>query len=331
MPRALNLVWLALVLVVLVVLAQSLGVFNIPLPDEFRVPSPFGQAPEGAAQTTPIVPPPTIFTGPAATSPVPSNACIAAGPRFVHGIAALKAGVGSSMGEPVECERIVDAVGDTEQRTTTDLPTIEPAVTLQRLRMAGSTGLLRRLGLSTGWVMILSRARDTTYALERVERGFVLWARCMKLRGFDGIVDRKRRQTVDPGSRTDRVRQCSIRPKTADNAVSSKQVLNVVLQTAQTVLAGNADDGRRHMEVHSLYDTVVVGARFGSSPPPCSWPGRAAASLYALTPAFRTTPSPSTMSVSRASAQTDRVFRSRQNLFTKSRTSAGHGKQEEKR
>ena len=51
----------------------------------------------------------------------PGETCTAALPRFVHGIATLKAVVGTDMGEPVECERVIDAGGDTEQQTTTGL------------------------------------------------------------------------------------------------------------------------------------------------------------------------------------------------------------------
>ena len=36
-------------------------------------------------------------------------------------MADLKAALGSRMGEPSECERVVDAAGNTEQQTTTGL------------------------------------------------------------------------------------------------------------------------------------------------------------------------------------------------------------------
>jgi hypothetical protein len=42
-------------------------------------------------------------------------------PVFLRGMAALKAALGAQMGEPVECERVVDAAGNTQQRTTAGL------------------------------------------------------------------------------------------------------------------------------------------------------------------------------------------------------------------
>jgi hypothetical protein len=47
--------------------------------------------------------------------------CNAAQPQFSGGMAALKSALGSSMGEPVECERAVSSQGDTQQKTTTGL------------------------------------------------------------------------------------------------------------------------------------------------------------------------------------------------------------------
>jgi hypothetical protein len=48
-------------------------------------------------------------------------ACHAAEPRFVGGLAALKATLGAAMGDPVECERTANDQGDTHQKTTTGL------------------------------------------------------------------------------------------------------------------------------------------------------------------------------------------------------------------
>ncbi len=42
-------------------------------------------------------------------------------PRFQGGIALLKASLGAAMGEALECERVVDDRGDTQQKTTTGL------------------------------------------------------------------------------------------------------------------------------------------------------------------------------------------------------------------
>jgi hypothetical protein len=48
----------------------------------------------------------------------PPAACNAAHPQFSGGIATLKAALGSSMGEPVECEHATSPQGDTQQKTT---------------------------------------------------------------------------------------------------------------------------------------------------------------------------------------------------------------------
>jgi hypothetical protein len=47
--------------------------------------------------------------------------CSLAQPRFMGGIAALKASLGRTMGDPLECERVVNNDGDTQQKTTTGL------------------------------------------------------------------------------------------------------------------------------------------------------------------------------------------------------------------
>jgi hypothetical protein len=47
--------------------------------------------------------------------------CTGAEPRFVRGIATLKSALGSIMGDPLECERVVNDHGDTQQKTTTGL------------------------------------------------------------------------------------------------------------------------------------------------------------------------------------------------------------------
>ena len=48
-------------------------------------------------------------------------ACRAAQPWFTGGMANQKQVLGPSMGEPLECERAVDAQGNTQQKTTTGL------------------------------------------------------------------------------------------------------------------------------------------------------------------------------------------------------------------
>jgi hypothetical protein len=47
--------------------------------------------------------------------------CDPAQPQFAGGLAALKKVLGPTMGEPLECEHAVSAVGDTQQKTTTGL------------------------------------------------------------------------------------------------------------------------------------------------------------------------------------------------------------------
>jgi hypothetical protein len=64
-----------------------------------------------------------------ATVPVPKPAvCTLAQPRFAGGIAALKASLGTAMGDPLECERVVDGSGDTQQKTTTGLAYYRKAI-----------------------------------------------------------------------------------------------------------------------------------------------------------------------------------------------------------
>ena len=118
-----KLVWLLVVFGVIVLLAQALGILDLSALRDLRLPAFFDQTAGEAAQPTPSSPTPspaTVGPSPTATAAVVET-CTVALPRFVHGIAALKAVVGTNMGEPLECERLTDAAGDTEQRTTTGL------------------------------------------------------------------------------------------------------------------------------------------------------------------------------------------------------------------
>jgi hypothetical protein len=67
----------------------------------------------------------TATPEPDATLPTPAAAsaetCTPGQPVFVHGAATLKAALGETMGDPLECERVTDASGDTEQKTSTGL------------------------------------------------------------------------------------------------------------------------------------------------------------------------------------------------------------------
>ena len=118
-----KLVWLLLVVAVVALLAQALGILDLSALRDLRPSLSFDQTSGAVAQPTPSSPTPS----PAVARPSPTTTtaagetCTAGLPRFVHGVAALKAVVGTDMGEPLECERVIDAAGDTEQRTTTGL------------------------------------------------------------------------------------------------------------------------------------------------------------------------------------------------------------------
>ena len=139
--RVLNFVWLLLVLGVVVLLARALGMLDLSALRDLPLSLPFDQTSGVAAQPTPTSQPPS----PAAARPSPTatttgETCTAQQPRFVHGVAALTAAVGIDMGKPLECERVIDAAGSTEQRTRRAWPIIaEPPARLPS-RMAGITG-----------------------------------------------------------------------------------------------------------------------------------------------------------------------------------------------
>jgi hypothetical protein len=117
-----KLVWVLVVVGVMVLLAQALGVLDLSALRDLR-PSPFFDQTSGeAAQPTPSSPTPSPpVASPSPTSATAGGTCTAALPSFIHGVATLKAVVGTDMGEPLECERVTDATGDTQQRTTTGL------------------------------------------------------------------------------------------------------------------------------------------------------------------------------------------------------------------
>ncbi len=124
MGRGVTVVWLVLVVGVLALFGQTLGMYDVPILRDLRVLLPLGQPAQVATDPTPATPPVTVTPRPLpAASPSPSGGapCTTAAPRFVHGAAVLKAALGANMGEPVECERAVDATGNTEQKTSTGL------------------------------------------------------------------------------------------------------------------------------------------------------------------------------------------------------------------
>jgi hypothetical protein len=85
---------------------------------------PLQNQPSAVSSPAPAAPSPKVTPGArlAVASPTPAAAtCTASRPSFVGGLAALKASLGASMGEPLECERAVDDEGDTQQNTTMGL------------------------------------------------------------------------------------------------------------------------------------------------------------------------------------------------------------------
>jgi hypothetical protein len=125
MGRAFTLVLLALIVFILALVGQAFGVYDVPALRGVLDRVPFGVSEPISDPTPAPAPSPSVAAKP---SPVPSPppaaadaGCTAATLRFVHGAATLKAALGERMGEPQECERVVDAAGNTEQRTTTGL------------------------------------------------------------------------------------------------------------------------------------------------------------------------------------------------------------------
>jgi hypothetical protein len=113
----------------LLALALIAGWFGLQQPLPFLQP-PTAAVPSPAFQS--VVPTPTVTRATAIQS-----LCDPKQPRFRGSLAALKARLGAAMGEPVGCERQVDAEGNTEQLTSTGL-----AYYRRRLNVAAFT---------TGW------------------------------------------------------------------------------------------------------------------------------------------------------------------------------------
>jgi hypothetical protein len=125
MGRAVTLVLLALIAFMLALAGQAFGFYDVPALRGVLDRVPFGVSEPAPEPTAEPAPSPSVAAKP---SPVPSpppaaadGGCTAATLRFVYGAATLKAALGDRMGEPQECERVVDAAGNTEQRTTTGL------------------------------------------------------------------------------------------------------------------------------------------------------------------------------------------------------------------
>jgi hypothetical protein len=115
-------VWLLLLFGALALLASRLGLLDVSALAEFGLSLPLNQTAGAAAEATSAPPPlASVTSAPSPTGIATGDICTAQQPRFVHGLAALQASVGSLMGVPIECERVIDAAGNTEQRTTTGL------------------------------------------------------------------------------------------------------------------------------------------------------------------------------------------------------------------
>jgi hypothetical protein len=124
MARAVSIVWLVLIAFVLALAGQALGIYDVPALRLVLGRLPFGEAEPAVERGPAPEPSPSVTVGPTSVpspSPAAVGGCLATEPRFVHGAAALKAALGDRMGEPQECERVVDGEGNTEQRTTTGL------------------------------------------------------------------------------------------------------------------------------------------------------------------------------------------------------------------
>jgi hypothetical protein len=115
-------VWLVLLFGALALLAYRLGLLDVSAVAELGLSLPLNQTAGAAAEATSApLPLASLTSAPSHTDIATGDICTAQQPRFVHGLAALKASVGSAMGVPIECERVIDAAGNTEQRTTTGL------------------------------------------------------------------------------------------------------------------------------------------------------------------------------------------------------------------
>ena len=124
MQRLLAVAWLVVVCgsALLILLSFMPGLLSVPrvtgLPDQFLQAEQV-QSPAPQASTTPDELG-TVTPGSRALGAPPVD-CRASHLAFNHGLADLKAVLGAPMGEPLECERVVDTDGSTEQATTTGL------------------------------------------------------------------------------------------------------------------------------------------------------------------------------------------------------------------
>jgi hypothetical protein len=125
MGRFLTILLLVVLVVAAAMLGQAAGFYDVPVLRGVQALLPFSRQPQASAVPTPQPAEPLRTPAPTSVSSVvpakPTEECTAASPRFVHGAAALKAALGAPMGEAVECERVIDTNGNTEQKTTVGL------------------------------------------------------------------------------------------------------------------------------------------------------------------------------------------------------------------
>jgi len=122
MNRGLGLLWLVIFLAALVFIGQTVGLYDLPFLRDLRLPLGVGPGdvpPAKVAVAPSIAPSPSPVV--VRTTAVAGSPCGAARLSFANGMADLKTALGARMGEPSECERVVDAAGNTEQQTTTGL------------------------------------------------------------------------------------------------------------------------------------------------------------------------------------------------------------------
>jgi hypothetical protein len=126
MGRLFSILWLLALLAIVVMLGQTTGLYDVPALREVQYLLPLTRPQTGATPSLVAQPAPTAAPAaspaPARTAvPAQTEECTSGSPRFVHGAASLKAALGARMGDATECERLVDAAGNTEQKTTTGL------------------------------------------------------------------------------------------------------------------------------------------------------------------------------------------------------------------
>ena len=122
MNRGLGLLWLVIFLAALVFIGQTVGLYDLPFLRDLRLPLGVGpgDAPLAKWRSRRRLRRASRQLS-CARRLSPGSPCGAARLSFANGMADLKTALGARMGEPSECERVVDAAGNTEQQTTTGL------------------------------------------------------------------------------------------------------------------------------------------------------------------------------------------------------------------